>query len=342
MLLVILGAGASYDSAPSRHPRDARYREMPNRPPLGNELFGDRQDFGEVMNKYWQCLPIIPRLRHIPTGSTVEAMLQDLETQATHNPDRHPQLAAIRYYLQEILWVTTERWLEETKNLSNHRTLVDDIKQWKKPDEKVCFVTFNYDTLLDQALSDRGHRFTELSDYIARDLMLVKLHGSVNWVRIVTAMSDEDQNVGRTDLARRLIEDYANLKISRKFVLAGEYPPSPRNKRPVVPALAIPVEGKLDFECPSEHVEALKAFVPEVRKILMIGWRATEQPFLEILKHGLGQANPHIMVVNGSEYDAEDAANRIRRAEIPAHYSITPDGFTDFIISNRAREFLNT
>ena len=45
---------------------------------------------------------------------------------------------------------------------------------------------FNYVKLLHAALSRAGYRFTELSAYVARDLILIKLHGSVNWARVIT------------------------------------------------------------------------------------------------------------------------------------------------------------
>lgn len=69
MLLVILGAGASYDSAPSQPPNDGNYSNLADRPPLANELFGNRKYFGEVMNKYHRCIPIITRLRQIVIGA---------------------------------------------------------------------------------------------------------------------------------------------------------------------------------------------------------------------------------------------------------------------------------
>lgn len=342
MLLVILGAGASYDSAPSRHPLDGRYTDLPYRPPLANQLFGDRPYFGQVMNKYSQCLPIIPRLRHISGDSSVEIELQKLQADATMYPERHRQLAAIRYYLQDILWDCTSHWLKETQNISNYATLVDDIKQFKKPGEKVCFVTFNYDTLLDEALRYAGYPLTDLSAYIARDLMLVKLHGSVNWARRVNLHVEKLASSNREDIARELIDRYSALSISRDFVLIGEYPPSPRDYQPVFPALAIPVETKLDFECPPEHVEALKAFIPEVRKILMIGWRATEKPFLEILKSGLGGRNPSIALVNGSLDYSQAAANNIQKQGISGNYRILNEGFTDFVRRNSGRAFLSS
>jgi len=342
MLLVILGAGASYDSAPSRPPNDGNYSNLPNRPPLANELFGDRPYFGEVMNKYPRCLSIIPRLRHISEQSSVEVELQKLQAEATAYSERYCQLAAIRYYLQDILWDCGGRWMTETHHVSNYLTLVDDIKRWKKPGDRVCFVTFNYDNLLDLALRRTGYPFTELSAYTARDLMLVKLHGSVNWARMVRTPFDENAQVNRVELATRLIDQYPILDISRDFVLIGEYPPSPRIKKPVFPALAIPVEEKLDFECPAEHVEALKSFLPNVTKILVIGWRATEKPFLEILKSGLGGRNPDITIVNGLSDNSQVAANNLQKVGITGKFRILNEGFTDFIRRDSGRVFLSS
>jgi len=341
MLLVIVGAGASYDSAPSKHPTDSRYRDLANRPPLADQLFGDRQYFGEVMNKYPRCLDVVTRLRHIPAQSSVERELKKLQDEASAYPERHQQLAAIRYYLQEVLWVCTDQWLNETQRVSNYITLVDDIKRWKKPGEKVCFVTFNYDTLLDKALEHHGYPFTELSGYVARDLMLVKLHGSVNWGRIVSTPLDELLSLNRKVLAQKLVERYATLEISKRYVLVGDFPPTTYDKWGVFPALAIPVEAKLDFECPPEHINALKAFIPQVKKILTIGWRGTEQLFLELLRKGLGTVGRELMVVGGTQRDSEATAANLNKAGLTGQFSCVPAGFTDFIVNGFGTGFLS-
>jgi hypothetical protein len=278
--------------------------------------------------------------------STVEAELQRLQQGASSYPEGLRQLAAIRYYLQEVLSVTGEKWQKETQHVSNYLTLVDRIKRWKPPNERVCFVTFNYDLLLDFALKTAGYPFAELSAYIARDVMLVKLHGSVIWGRkVATPLQRDILQLQRASLAQHLIENYAELEISQDYALIGEAPPAPRNDQAVFPALAIPVETKLAFECPPEHITALKAFIPEVRKILIVGWRATEQPFLELLKEGLGHANPIIMAVNGPQAESDRALENIARAGIRGRGRKPPQseyGFTDFIRSHGENQFLNS
>ena len=138
MLLVIVGAGASYDSAPSRSPSDSHiYRELSHRPPLANQLFGDRPYFGEVMNKYPRCLDIAPRLPHLPEGVSVETVLQGLQLESKKYPKRLQQLTSIRYYLQDIVSSCSNQWGHDCHHILHHRPLLDDIKRWHRKGDKV-------------------------------------------------------------------------------------------------------------------------------------------------------------------------------------------------------------
>ncbi len=62
MLMVVFGAGASYDSFPSGLPNSTDWEDR--RPPLANELFDNRPAFGPVVSRFPRCQPIISRLRH--------------------------------------------------------------------------------------------------------------------------------------------------------------------------------------------------------------------------------------------------------------------------------------
>lgn len=345
MLLVILGAGASYDSAPSKPPLESRYRDLPNRPPLADQLFGDRPYFGQVMQKYPNCLDIAPRLRHLQDGVSIESVLQFLQSEATEYPGRLQQLTAVRYYLQEILTICPNQWIHESHSMFNHRTLLDDIRRWHKKEKRVCFVTFNYDLIMDSALNYAGFPLADLSQYISREFMLIKLHGSVNWGRIVISPLPEAVLREPRFMASELIRQSGNTDISRVYVMAGGTPPSSQNNQGIFPALAIPVESKLEFECPPDHVDALKALLPHLTKILIIGWRATEEPFLELLKNGLGSVTLQIMVINGSRTHSENATKNIERAGISARYTIHEPaeyGFTEFIRNHGDKDFLSS
>jgi hypothetical protein len=51
-----------------------------------------------------------------------------------------------------------------------------------------------------------------------------------------------------------------------------------------IPAIAVPLATKDSFECPADHVEMLRRLLPGVDRLLLIGWRASEAQFVEMLK----------------------------------------------------------
>jgi hypothetical protein len=164
------------------------------------------------------------------------------------------------------------------------------------------------------------------------------------------------QNPGHAwSVVNDLIERAAEIRITQSYVLTAEHPPGvvvsgsglgdaffsplPRST-PVFPAIAIPVEKKNTFECPQDILDQLVALLPKVSKILVIGWRATEAHFLALLKTNL-RRGAELHIVAGP--DAEDIKVRICRELLnnPPHSpSVDARGFTDFILTRRAEQFL--
>jgi hypothetical protein len=165
MLMVVIGAGASYDSIPYLGGNQG----MADRPPLADQLFEARPDFSSAMEHFPHCQAIIPLVQNLPSGRTVEQVLQCLQSEAKDYPKRHHQLAAVRYYLHVMLWGCEHRWRGIAKGVTNYKALLDLIARWRKPHEQVCLVTFNYDTLLEDALTVVGVNIKELDDYIANE-----------------------------------------------------------------------------------------------------------------------------------------------------------------------------
>jgi hypothetical protein len=340
MLMVVFGAGASYDSAPS-YPADEWTVYEDDRMPLANELFANRQEFARTLSHFPRCLPIVPWLRDRGDGIAIERVLQELQEEAAEYPERHRQLAAVRYYLHVMLWECETRWNEKaTQGVTNQKTLLDQIERWRKPDEQVCLVTFNYDRMLETALSTVGIEIQTLPDYIADTrYKLIKLHGSVNWGRSVEAPYQLLQQK-MWPLIDTLI-DYANeLKITQKYTLVDEYPIHATEGSVLFPAVAIPVESKLDFECPEEHLEALRAAIPKVDKLMVIGWRAAETPFLDLLAQNL-QHPVQGLVVAGNSDAAKETTDRLVAAGVRGMYKETDGGFTNFVVDRLADDFLS-
>lgn len=338
MLMVVFGAGASFDSVPHRPPR--KYDQMEYRPPLANELFGDRVPFEQAMERFPKCLPVIPHLRK--QGNLVEQELERLQTEAAKDPERHRQLAAIRYYLHFMLSECVHQWRTNVaRGVTNYKTLLDHIRSWNKKKEPVCLVTFNYDTMLEDALPVIGIQIQGIPDYIANDTYkVVKLHGSVNWGREVETPIE---GLGLRDpgiIINELIDRVADLRISQRYQMSSARPMFRYHHVALFPALAIPFEKKRSFECPPEQLAALETCIPEVEKILIVGWRATEYNFLDLLVKNL-RKRVGVTIVAGGRRHAEETATKLAKAGIKGDFLSTEGGFTDLIEKREIDYFLS-
>src|ERR1019366_2282252 len=124
MLMVVFGAGASYDSSPTHTPVDFATPLEAARPPLANQLFDDRPDFAKTMQMFPKCLPIVGSLRH-RRDESIEQLLEQYQGEITKYPLRAVQLAAVRWYLHVMLTECTRKWMQRCSGLTNHMALFD-------------------------------------------------------------------------------------------------------------------------------------------------------------------------------------------------------------------------
>jgi len=354
MLMVVFGAGASFDSAASYPGDNPSYPSGPNpseiqtnRPPLADELFDDRPRFAAALAKFPECQPIIPKLRHRKDDAPVERVLEQLQTAAESYPEGERQLAAIRYYLHSMLWDCEEQWEKIHNGVTNYKTLLDEIHRQLGSLRKVCLVTFNYDRMLEAALPTVGIRIHSISDYVnSSEYKIIKLHGSVNWGRKISERPIKELHQLRHDQVPAKViqvapELLAGQFVSRDFVKVDHCPMGKWNEVAVFPAIAIPLERKLYFECPDNHLLALKQCIPETTKLLIIGWRATDAPFLELLRSQL-PSRIKALVVAGSRQEADNIVERLQETGIRGTYLRGRHGFTSSISSGEVEGFLRS
>lgn len=339
MLLVVCGAGASHDSSPSHH----RVGGLNERPPLANELFQDRDFFVRARLKFSEIRPIVPYLRNPQSGRTIEQELERLQAEAKEHPRRPAQLAAIRYYLQTIIWECESAWVAKHAGVTNYRTLLDQIEHWcGRGTDAACFVTFNYDKMIEDALGDQfSLGFKEIDDYIRCPYKLIKLHGSVNWAREIDSPLQSITQRDGDSLLREIIDRAATLQISDRYHLVSGYPSVKGVNTGLFPAIAIPVEKKTTFECPQNHISALISLLPSVDKLLIVGWRAAEQNFLQLLKDKVPWPIK-VMAVNGHSDSSKEPIEKIRRMGVPGEFIMSPAEFTTFIVERQGEQFLRS
>lgn len=325
MLMVIFGAGASYDSWPSlRGGRTPRGSE-PFRPPLAKELFVNVQQFRAVSARYARCQPLIP---YLESRENVEEILEQFRDESEQSEERRRQLLAIQFYIREIIRLCETHWRKETCGVTNYRTFVDQVQAFPE----VCFVTFNYDTLLEDALEAIDVRFPTIREYISERYKVFKLHGSTNWklwLRTQRSLRGAGQPADE-ELIRTAPKVFQGTSIRKE---AEPGPQSPDYVYWYLPALAIPTLSKSSFVCPSEHVDDLRECVERVSQIAIVGWRGGEKHFLEILAKGL-KSSVDVIAACGNEQAASDTLKNLRNAGVPIRNAMqSVDGFTDFVLN---------
>lgn len=349
MLMVIFGAGASYDSCPTYPPGAdvptsdglARLNRF-NRLPLANELFENRPLFADTIERFPDCQPIVPRLRSL-TNETLEAALEDLQTQSEGYARGRRQLAAVRFYLHQAIAGSENGWRGVAKGITNYKRLLDQIER-SHPKEQVCLVTFNYDTLLEDALRQFDLPITSIDDYTKKHPLyrVFKLHGSTNWAREVETTAHIEMGPNIDSIFAQLIEHLEKIRITDTDVFSRNDPAGLVRRKPTFPAIAIPVERKHKFECPQHMLDELTVLLPQITKVLVIGWRATEAHFLDLLKEHLQWGRGlNVYIVSANETESQKTKAQIEKALPTLRFSPeTAVGFTEFMRSRRPQEIL--
>lgn len=308
---------------------------------LANALFDQRNVFAQTIASLPQMQPILSRLRHPPGGSTVETVLQRFQEERQQDPERARQLAAVQYYLHHTIWAISRRWRAVVdRNGSNYQALLDQIRHYRRPQEQVALVTFNYDTLLEDAMATAGvEPIRDFPDYIAHDTYRIfKLHGSVTWMHTIqTGIERTGQALSTVE---RIIEQVPELSIRDDWIFVPNSLANVVGTRPLYPAIAIPVREKNAFECPAEHLKLLVESLRTVNHVLVVGWSATEAHFLRVLADGL-RGRIHGAAVCGTQEGSRQTVDRLAAAGIDtSNFHAWTGGFSQFVLGHEIDTFL--
>lgn len=313
MLVVVFGAGASFDSNPAV-PASTGHAD---RPPLANSLFEmDRAATREAAAAFPRAAPALMAARaDVRAGGTIEATLARLQDVSEDDLEARSQLMAVRFYLQRVLTVVPDAWDAHAVRQTTYVSMLDQLRRWQRATgQRLVLVTFNYDLLLERACEVvLGHRFEGMASYLSRpDLHVFKPHGSVDWARPARW---DGSGYGDQDAARRAVCDNPDLPVhddySQRPATADVIEQAGGTNVAWLPALAIPVERKPDVVMPHSHSAALRADLAQATAVLCVGWRAREQHFLRVLQDALPAGPVPLYAVAETQEPAMEAVHNV-------------------------------
>jgi len=333
VLVVVFGAGASCDSVdPGNIRSNLNEWELQRQPPLADELFGNRAVFSDTVLRYPAAAALMSEVRRaVRRGQSVEEALQIYRQRSGTSPRVRQQLAAVKFYLQEMLEECSQLWPKAGSGLTNYGDLVDAVEEWRAPaGEQVAYITFNYDTMLERACTQQlDWQFPDIASYLSwPGTSLIKLHGSVSWAHPVSApvLDDQDFVLLKQDMIRlvdQLViasDDFAPVRFAEPRLANGLL---------AFPAIAVPLAAKDDFECPADHLDRAKTSLNGADRLLLVGWRAADTTFLELMANNL-KPGSRLQVV--ARDDVQQIADRLTGARIPiGETRLEPGGFTRYV-----------
>jgi hypothetical protein len=233
------------------------------------------------------------------------------------------EMLAMRSYLKDLIGNTTDWWVREAGGVTNYALFIQLLDRWRaKNRQRVALVTFNYDELLERAItfaSAQGGGFNSRDSYISRsDYLLFKPHGSLSWNR---TFKTSDTSWGQLRASAATLDPYAVHTIDeRQF---GELL--------TLPAIAVPTISKIGFEWPSGHEDVLMAVLPNVDRIITGGWRGQEEHFTRLLKDLL-PAEAEGTAVNSDEASSALIADSLRTRLERSWSSHPAEGFSQLVV----------
>jgi hypothetical protein len=359
-LLLITGAGASYDVINEDIISSEATGTSSYRPPLTRNLFyPSLSDSGEVGSPNEEGGYVLTCLKEHPLAAQAgyefhnrfgknneEANLELFLSELKNNRKFiiKKQFWAMPLYLYELFNKISDNYLPTPYGLpSNYKSLIDKISQSNY--NQIIWLNLNYDLLADYAIKistnnelKAFHDYMELETQDGLKIMYTKPHGSVNWFKKINDANIEWINIKlghlptgfesrlsteiyTSNLAQiRHAEDHAKGFHSIKFP-EGWYP-----------AITAPI-GQYDPVYP-EHIENI---VPELKKtdaIICIGFGALDKDILDLIKLKMPEIKK-LQIVNGTR-EAGDRVhlkiiNHCGNVKLNHREAIFEGGFTQFV-----------
>ncbi len=296
-LVIVLGAGASADSK-----ANVEF-------PLSNNLFDATHN--PFLAKYPRVNSIADDVRtKIKKGKNLEEVLKAYKTSSNTRDILAAQEVII--YLQDLIFSLDASARTSTK----YHTLVNKLDS--SDYDHILVLTLNFDTTFERAFNARTQHdlngFSELPTNAPtfEKFTFVKLHGSVNWGQPVK--NNFATNARKTALRNIDLLD-SEIEVDRQILKVDDYQKNCKvNNQFVFPAIAIPLEGKLDFVCPDTHINQSRSLISESEDFLFVGFSGKDPHVIDLFKNVKKVSK--LKIVNGDQKNRQNTSARFLLDEL--------------------------
>lgn len=322
VLLAVFGAGASHGCLPAPPDPGLQLGHPPGshapgtlfalaRPPLTQDLVRPDAYAAAILAKYEAAIPVVDAVRRrieiaadgSPTVS-FERALAEYEERADHDPQAKRHLAAMRFYLRDLLAACSDLMRSPAVGggITNQVAVVRDLHTWAmKFRGHACLTSFNYDIILESACKAvYGFRADTFDHYTSNEAVSVlKPHGSVFWEWPLRGLA---VNGDLAAVAQASIERSVDTDPDLDGLRAAPWPYTGESnasvsREPALPALALPVDSKSELVWPADQAAHFSRLQGNISKLLVVGWRAVEDHFLSTMDTLAARAK--VVIVTG-------------------------------------------
>jgi hypothetical protein len=294
--LIILGAGASYDSIDiQQYAGTNKKGELERfRPPLTYKLFDhSRELFQNILDKYSRVNALAGGVlaRLADKQKTFEEVLQGFYDEhkvgAENRQERVlKELISLNYYLADLFINISDNF---HMGDNNYIRLINEMHNRLM---KAYVINFNYDLIFE---TSANKDLSNLNSYITGDIKILKVHGACNWVYAPVTIRANTYKHAESYFADNADQFFGffkneNISVDRpqnylRNVTGGFGEPI---TNAYMPALAIPLNKKSQTVCPKTHIDEFEKNIDIFDRIIIIGWRGSDEFIINELNEKLG------------------------------------------------------
>jgi len=356
-LLIITGAGASYDAADP-----AFYNvEIERRPPLTDQLFqvGNLKQPGAANNnplvvEYLISNPNAARIgSERPTAKSLESYLSELRSHKSKEVRK--RYWAVPIYLHDLFLAVSNGYIKSKAPgvPSNYTALISAILNSNY--EQIIWINLNYDLLADYAIKDSWKNdFKTLDDYMniktkedGLEIKYTKPHGSVDWFYSKNNPMTWDQiRHGKVAIDDNFEESLSKEVYTHYYITEELKYSDDKKKLHAYPAILAPL-GKYSYVC-NKHIETIIPILKDTASVLCIGFSALDGDVLELIEKHMPKIEK-IKMVNKDINQSRDAYQRVKsyyekngkKINLIDSYVTCARTFTSFIRSGEVHDWLS-